>query len=210
MVVLGVPYNCRSRRAARGPGAPVNSRQGVADLARSHTGKRVSEAGSRRLSRDTSGGPTSHAASASELRGGWDLSVEGTSDLESLGVGAPGVERVLGSRRWASARAGARRRARQGVFATQPFGSHEAQQARCGCTVWRMRAQAAPSGASRMVMVAAGGRGAKPRHHSSRRCRLRLAGASVDALVPKLVQACGWKGGVGSAGRESVSQPIES
>lgn len=43
-----------------------------------------------------------------------------------------------------------------------------------------------------------------------RRCRLRLVGATVEATVIKLVQACGWKGSVGSGGRESVSLLIES
>jgi hypothetical protein len=39
---------------------------------------------------------------------------------------------------------------------------------------------------------------------------LRLAGALVEEVATKLVQACGWKGRSGSDGRESVSLPIGS
>jgi len=85
----------------------------------------VSETGPRRLSRGTSGGPTSHALSASEGQGGWDSSVEGVSDLES---GSLGGRRRKGPRLFLAAlvRADAIRGERQEASLARPFGLHEA------------------------------------------------------------------------------------
>jgi hypothetical protein len=97
--------------------------------------------------------------------GSRDLSVEGVSDLESDGVGASCVEKVLGSSGRLLVRASGVKEARQEMLVTGLFGPRKADKATRGLFKAPIRG-AIPHRVGRMVMVTAGACGAKPRHHS--------------------------------------------
>lgn len=134
--------------------------------------------------------------------------MEGTSDSESRGVGAPCVEGILGSR--------SRRQRELAACAGRDMGC--LRFSRSAHMRLNKPGVGVKSASSRRLPRELRGRWwsqlvvAAPNRVTtrSRRCRLRLVGATVEETVTKLVQACGWKGRVGNGGRESVSLLIES
>jgi hypothetical protein len=165
----------------------------------------MSEAGHRRPSRGTSGGPRGRVAGASPMRGCWDLSAEGASGLRRVcSLGGRRVTKVLASgSRARDAENGARER--QGVPASQLTGRVRGGQCPCEQAA---RDTEQPCGAVRMA--AAGGAASTA---SPPRVEQAGNGRSTSPWTVafwKLGRRLGRKGEAGRGGRQGESPKLGS
>jgi len=165
----------------------------------------MSEAGRRRPSRGTSGGPKGRVAGASSVRGRWDLSAEGASGLRSaFSLGGRRATKVLASgSRVRDAENGPRER--QGVPASQLTGRVRGGQCPCEQAA---RDTGQPCGA--VGMAAAGGAASTASPPRVEQAGNGRSTSPWTAPFWKLGRRLGRKGEAGCGGRQGESPKLGS